>query len=172
MPWQGHYRIFQEQHAYADRQVTERYLQKLCLIELLHDMFNMLCQIALNAWHSRCLFLIQFFYWILVSCCIVLDESLQVFHCTVYTTLYSMHMTNQLWFDDQWIKERENRRNHSACIVLTVADRAPCNLPQDQAKGPDVHSLEGLKAVHLDGVVQDLWGHVALRAHFRVVAHV
>lgn len=67
---------------------------------------------------------------------------------------------------------RENRRNHGVCIVQTVADRPPGDLPQDQAKGPDVHSLEGLKAVHLDGVVQDLWGHVALRAHFRVVAHV
>lgn len=56
--------------------------------------------------------------------------------------------------------------------VLTVADRPPGNLPQNQAQGPDVHPLEGLEAVHLDGVVQHLGGHVALCAHFRIVAHI
>lgn len=56
--------------------------------------------------------------------------------------------------------------------TLTIADRPPGNLPQNKAQGPDVHSLEGLETVHLDGVVQHLGGHVALRAHFGIVAHI
>lgn len=54
----------------------------------------------------------------------------------------------------------------------TVADGPPGNLPQNEAQGPDVHPLVGLKAIHLDGVVQHLGGHVALGSHFGVVAHV
>lgn len=56
--------------------------------------------------------------------------------------------------------------------IRTVADSSSGDLPQDEAQGPDVHSLEGLKAVHLDGVVKHLRGHVALCAHLRVVPHI
>lgn len=56
--------------------------------------------------------------------------------------------------------------------MLTIANRPPGDLPQDQAQGPDVHSFEGLKTVHLDGVVEHLGGHVALRAHFGIIPHV
>lgn len=56
--------------------------------------------------------------------------------------------------------------------MLTVTVGASGNLPQHQAKGPDVHSLIGVKAVHLNRLVQHLWGHVALGAHFGVVSYV
>lgn len=57
-------------------------------------------------------------------------------------------------------------------LRLTIADCPPGDLPQNKAQGPDVHPLEGLEAVHLDGVVEHLGGHVPLRAHFGIVPHV
>lgn len=61
-----------------------------------------------------------------------------------------------------------DQQNHA----LTIAHCPPGDFPQHQTQGPDVHSLEGLEAVHLDGVVKNLGGHVALGANFRVVAHI
>lgn len=54
----------------------------------------------------------------------------------------------------------------------TIADGPPGDLPQHQAESPDVHPLVGLKAVHLDAVIQNLRRHVALGAYFGVTAHV
>lgn len=55
---------------------------------------------------------------------------------------------------------------------LTIADGSSGNLPQHQAKGPNVHTLVRLKAVCLDGVVKHLRGHVALGTDFGVVADI
>lgn len=57
-------------------------------------------------------------------------------------------------------------------MTLTVAVCASRYLPQHQAEGPDVHSFIGVKAVCLNGLVQNFWRHVTLSANFRVVAHI
>lgn len=58
------------------------------------------------------------------------------------------------------------------CMTLTVAVCASCYLPQHQPKGPDVHSLIGIKAICLNGLVQHFRCHVALGTDFWVVAHI
>ena len=57
-------------------------------------------------------------------------------------------------------------------MELTVAVSAAGDLPQHQAKGPDVHPLVGIEAVRLNGLIQHLGGHVALGAHFGVIPHI
>ncbi|KAG7225908.1 hypothetical protein INR49_014336 [Caranx melampygus] len=41
-----------------------------------------------------------------------------------------------------------------------------------QSKGPDVHSLVGIKAICLNGLVQHFRCHVALGANLWIVAHI
>lgn len=55
---------------------------------------------------------------------------------------------------------------------LTVTVGASGDLPEHQAKRPDIHSLIGIKAVHLNRLIQHLGGHVALSAHFGVVTYI
>lgn len=59
-------------------------------------------------------------------------------------------------------------------IVLkdTPYGTAPGNLPQYQAKGIDICTLERLKVVHVDGFLQTLWRHVALCANTVVGCYV
>lgn len=58
------------------------------------------------------------------------------------------------------------------CCLLTVNNGSAGNFPEDQAQGPDVSLLVGLKDVHTNALVQHLRGHVALGPHTRVVAHI
>ena len=73
-----------------------------------------------------------------------------------------------------WVMQNVLELKKNCCVkhALTIADGPPGDLPQDEAQGPDVHSLVGLETVHLDGVIEHFGGHVALRAHFRVVPHI
>ncbi len=57
-------------------------------------------------------------------------------------------------------------------MTLTITVCASCYLPQHQPKGPDVHSLIGIKAVCLNGLVQHFGCHVTLGANLRIVAHI
>lgn len=45
-------------------------------------------------------------------------------------------------------------------LILTSHRAAAGDLPEDQAHGVDVSSLERLKVFHVYGVVQDLWRHI------------
>ena len=70
-------------------------------------------------------------------------------------------------------KEKETRNASSYCVWLGTIDDGPASdFPEDQAEGPDVSLLVGLKDVHANGLIQHLRGHVALGAHTRVVAHI
>lgn len=44
---------------------------------------------------------------------------------------------------------------------LTSSVTATCDLPVDQAQGVDVRVLEGVKELHVDGLIQHLWSHVS-----------
>lgn len=56
--------------------------------------------------------------------------------------------------------------------ALTIDNGPAGDLPQHQAKGPDVSPLVGLEAVGTDLFVQHLWGHVPFGAYSRIVANV
>ena len=58
------------------------------------------------------------------------------------------------------------------CRRLTIDNGPAGDLPQHQAKGPDVRPLVGFEAVGSDLLFQHLRGHVPLGAHSRVVANV
>lgn len=70
----------------------------------------------------------------------------------------------------------DNYLNYTVCKYgqseLTVTDGPASDLPQHQTEGPDVHPLIGIETVRLDGLIQNLWGHVALGSHFRIISHV
>lgn len=72
----------------------------------------------------------------------------------------------ELPLDEPLLKEVEEP------LVLTIANHTPGHLPEDQPKGPDVHPFVGVEAVCLDGLIQDLWSHVALGAHTGIVPHI
>lgn len=58
------------------------------------------------------------------------------------------------------------------CGLLTINYGPAGNFPEDQAQGPDVSLLVGLKDVHTDSLIQHLRSHVALGPHARIVAHI
>lgn len=99
-----------------------------------------------------------------------LNKEKQLFHMKINFPS-GVHPNTQRWV----IKHLIGASSHDtlcSTAELTIADGSPGDLPQHQAEGPNVHSLVRLKAVRLDGVVQHLRGHVALGAHFGVVAHI
>lgn len=50
--------------------------------------------------------------------------------------------------------------SHPVNAAPTPDGAAPSDLPEHQAHSIDVCSLEGLKVLHVDGVIQHLRGHV------------
>ncbi|TNN39151.1 hypothetical protein EYF80_050680 [Liparis tanakae] len=92
--------------------------------------------------------------------------------CTPRRCLERRSETIGVRASDRINRTKERRRPPPSSSSLTVAVRAPGDLPQHQPEGPDVHSLVGVEAVRLDALVQHLRRHVALGADLRVVAHV
>lgn len=66
----------------------------------------------------------------------------------------------QVW---KWIRCEDIRTNINC---------SSSNFPQHESKGPDIDSLVRLKAICLNGVIQDLRGHVALCPNFRVIPYI
>lgn len=56
--------------------------------------------------------------------------------------------------------------------IPTIAHHPPGHFPQDKSKSPNIDSLVRIKAIHLDGFIQNFRGHVAFGAHSWVVPHV
>lgn len=58
-----------------------------------------------------------------------------------------------------------HRQTECRFPLVTSSVAAACDLPVHQAQSVDVGALEGIKVLHVDGLVQDLWSHVPARGH-------
>lgn len=57
------------------------------------------------------------------------------------------------------------RQTDGGVPIVTSSVAAPSDLPVHQAQSVDVGTLEGIKVLHVDGLVQDLGSHVPAGGH-------
>lgn len=57
------------------------------------------------------------------------------------------------------------RQTDCRFLLVTSGVAAARDLPVHQAQSVDVRALEGIKVLHVDGLIQDLWSHVPAGGH-------